>query len=184
MARVPLHSLPGAQTHEMRGAGIEVRPLTRDDIGWATEVLERHLGGRHQARRGEVIDVLEGDGLVAWRGERRVGLLTSRPDGPGRVELAALLAVDPGSGVGSALVAELVEQARAGGAHEIRVTTTNDNLTALAFYQRRGFRLVELRAGAVDDARRTVKPSIAEIADNGLPIRDELELSLGLADAG
>jgi ribosomal protein S18 acetylase RimI-like enzyme len=27
----------------------------------------------------------------------------------------------------------------------LRVTTTNDNLDALRFYQRRGFRLVELR---------------------------------------
>ena len=31
--------------------------------------------------------------------------------------------------------------------------TTNDNLAALHFYQRRGFRLADLRPGAVDEAR-------------------------------
>ncbi len=36
---------------------------------------------------------------------------------------------------------------------EVRLTTTNDNVDALRFYQRRGFRLAELRPGAVDQAR-------------------------------
>jgi ribosomal protein S18 acetylase RimI-like enzyme len=164
----------------MRDAEIQVRPLTPADGAWAGEVLERDLGGRRQARRGEMIDVLDGDGLVAWRGDRRVGVLTSRPDGAGRIELAALVTIERGSGVGSALVEELVTRATAAGVREIRVTTTNDNVTALAFYQRRGFRLAELRVGAVDASRRSLKPTIGEVAENGLPIRDELELALSL----
>jgi ribosomal protein S18 acetylase RimI-like enzyme len=164
----------------MRDADIQVRQVTTADVHWAAEVLERDLGGRRQARRGDLIDVLDRDGLVAWREDRRVGLLTSRPDGAGRIELAALVAIQRGTGVGSALVDELIARAEAGGVREIRVTTTNDNVTALAFYQRRGFRLVELRAGAVEASRLGLKPSIAEIADNGIPIRDELELSLPL----
>ena len=162
---------------------LEVRRLTSDDVEWATAALEAGLGGRLQARRGELIDVLDGDGLVAWRTQRRAGVLTHRPDGDRRVELSALLAVDRGAGVGAALVRALVELARAAGATEIRVTTTNDNVTALAFYQRLGFRLVELRAGAVDAARRDLKPAIGRTAANGIPMRDELELSLDLRAA-
>jgi len=56
------------------------------------------------------------------------------------------------------------------------VLTTNDNLDALRFYQRRGFRLARLRAGAVDDARRTLKPEIPVAGDHGIRIRDELIL--------
>jgi len=159
---------------------VRVEDLTDRDLAWAAEVLERDLGGRRQARRGELIDVLDGDGLVAWGGDTPIGLLTSRPDGPGRIELAALVAVERDSGVGSALVEALIARAKAAGVREIRVTTTNDNVTALAFYQRRGFRLAELRAGAVDESRRSLKPSITDIAENGLPIRDELELALRL----
>jgi len=58
--------------------------------------------------------------------------------------------------------------------------TTNDNLRALGFYQRRGFRLASLRPGAVDEARRTLKPEIPEIGDDGIPIRDELDLEMDL----
>ena len=159
---------------------VSVRELVPDDLEWVAELLGGGLSGGLQARRGELIDVLADDGLVAERGGRRVGLLTHRSDGPGRVEISALLAVEPGGGVGSALVRALVPIAREAGAAEIRVTTTNDNLSALAFYQRRGFRLVELRAGAVDESRRTLKPSIPETGADELPLRDELELSLEL----
>ena len=58
--------------------------------------------------------------------------------------------------------------------------TTNDNLRALGIYQRRGMRLVALRAGAMDEARRTLKPELAEIGNDGIPLRDELELELQL----
>jgi hypothetical protein len=54
---------------------------------------------------------------------------------------------------------------------------TNDNVEALRFYQRKGFRLRALRAGAVDEARRSLKPTIPETND-GICIRDELELVL------
>ena len=51
---------------------------------------------------------------------------------------------------------------------------------ALRFYQRRGLRLSALRVGAVDEARRTLKPEIGEVGSDRIPIRDELELELQL----
>jgi hypothetical protein len=56
------------------------------------------------------------------------------------------------------------------------LVTTNDNLDAPRFYQRRGFVISEFRRGALDNARRTLKPQIASVGDYGIPIRDELEL--------
>jgi ribosomal protein S18 acetylase RimI-like enzyme len=157
-----------------------VRPLTPDDLDWATATLAAGLGSRLQARRGDLIDVLADDGLVAERDDERVGLLTWRADGPGRMEITALLATERRTGVGSALVGAVVDIARLAAVREIRVTTTNDNLGAMAFYQRLGFRLVELRAGAVDEARRTIKPSMPPTGEDGLPLHDELELSLAI----
>jgi len=72
-----------------------------------------------------------------------------------------------------------VERLRAHGVHRLWVTTTNDNLSALAFYQKRGFHLRHLRPGAVDETRR-IKPSIPPVAGNGIPIRDEIELCRNL----
>jgi hypothetical protein len=53
--------------------------------------------------------------------------------------------------------------------------TTNDNLEALRFYQRRGFVLVALHAGAIAESRR-LKPAIPLAGRYGIAIRDEIEL--------
>ena len=164
-----------------RPVGLRIRPyLAERDEGWAAKLLGEDLAGRLQARRGEIVDVLDGDGLIAELDDRPVGLLTFRPDAPTTLELAALAVVEPGQGIGSALVEALLDEAGRRGVRRVWVVTTNDNLDALRLYQRRGFRIVELRAGAVDRARSELKPSIGEVADNGIPIRDELELAIDL----
>src|SRR5438552_1445109 len=84
----------------VRPGRIAVRPLEREGVACASDALAVELGGRLQARRSELIDVLADQGFVDWLSARRVGLLTHRPDGPARIELSALLAVDRGRGVG------------------------------------------------------------------------------------
>ena len=56
------------------------------------------------------------------------------------------------------------------------VITTNDNIDALRFYQRRGFCLVCVHRGAVDRSRASLKPEIPLAGNYGIPLRDELEL--------
>ena len=80
------------------------------------------------------------------------------------------------NGVGTALLAEVEQIARAAGCTRLWLITTNDNVDALRFYQRRGFRLAALRPGAVDDSRARLKPEIPEVGDHGIALRDELEL--------
>ena len=59
--------------------------------------------------------------------------------------------------------------------------TTNDNLEAIRFYQRRGYRIAAIDPGAIDRARR-MKPSIPFIGCYGIPTRDELTLVKNLAE--
>jgi GNAT superfamily N-acetyltransferase len=158
---------------------VRIRPWDPvQDVGWATDVLETGLAGRRQARRGEIVDVLDGEAWIAELGDRRVGIIATRPDGPDTVELAALVVIEPDRGIGSALIDSMLEAVRPRGTHRIWVVTTNDNLAALRLYQRRGFRIAAVRLGAVDHARATLKPGIPEIAANGIPIRDEIELEI------
>ena len=101
-----------------------------------------------------------------------VGLLTYRVDAEA-IELTAVAAEPRGRGTGTALVEALIDLAPAVGASRIWLVTTNDNLDALAFYQRRGFRLSDLRVGAVDEARRTLKPAIPVIGEHGIEMHDD-----------
>ena len=100
----------------------------------------------------------------------------------GECELAFIGSLERHRGTGTALLnalrGEVADCAR------IWLVTTNDNLEALRFYQRRGFVLSGLRLGAVDDSRRRLKPQISAIGSFGIPLRDELELELRLRRSG
>jgi len=159
-------------------AAIEVRPLEDADRHWAREFLRAH-GSEVVAVHGELIAPTELPGLVAWQGEDRVALLTYRLE-PGACEVVSLHSGREGIGAGTALLGEAARVARAAGCARLWLITSNDNTHAFRFYQRRGFRLAAARPGAVDELRRTLKPAIPETGNDGIPIRDELELELPL----
>jgi hypothetical protein len=127
---------------------------------------------------GESIDPASLPALIA---DDRRGLLTWRRLGDD-AELVTINAIPPGQGTGTALLEALVEHLRAEGCARLWLTTTNDNLGALRFYMRRGFRLAHVRFGGVDQAR-TLKPSIPLQGQDGIPRHDELDL-VRLIDAG
>jgi hypothetical protein len=108
---------------------------------------------------------------VAERDDPPVGVVLWTTEGD-TTELTYLWALEPGTGVGTALVDGMLRRVRP----PIWLVTTNDNVDALRFYQRKGFRLLALRPGAGDTAR-ALKPTIPAASD-GIPIRDELELVL------
>jgi ribosomal protein S18 acetylase RimI-like enzyme len=128
--------------------------------------------------RGGVWKPAELPGFAAFEDERCVGLVTYELDGEA-CEIVTIDALEESRGIGTALLDAVVGAARKAGCSRVQLLTTNNNLRALAFYQKRGFRLVGLVPGAIDE-ERSVKPSIPLVDSAGLPIRDELHLELAL----
>jgi GNAT superfamily N-acetyltransferase len=156
---------------------LPVREKTAADQPWIEGLLRERWGGTVVVVHGARFDAAALPALVA--GDRQ-GLATYCIDGEG--ELVTLDALRPRRGVGTALLGELVRRLSASGISTLRVTTTNDNLDALRFYQRRGFRLARLRCGALDETRR-LKPAIPATGAYGIPLRDEIELRLDLSSS-
>jgi ribosomal protein S18 acetylase RimI-like enzyme len=151
---------------------VNVRALDPADLAWAETFLDEEMGGRHQARLGELIDVLALPGLVVEDDGEPVGLLTYRR-ADGECEIAIIAAASRQRGVGTALIQSLCDVVD----EPVWLVTTNDNIDALRFYQRRGFRLRALHVGGVDAARQ-LKPQIGVVGEYDIPRRDELELWL------
>lgn len=153
-----------------------IRPFAEDQVTEAERLIDDVLGSRLQARLDEVIDVLDRPGFGAWAGDRLVGIATYAVDGPA-AEIAALGVAEAhrGDGLAGRLLDAVITEITARGVDRVWVVTTNDNLAALAVYQRHGFRLVEIRPGAIDRAR-ALKPTIPEIGQNGIPMHDEIVL--------
>jgi ribosomal protein S18 acetylase RimI-like enzyme len=157
---------------------IVVRALGESDRGWAGRFL-RAAGSEVVAAHGMLLRPLELPALVAVDGEDRIALLTHRIE-DGECEVVTLHSDREGVGAGTALLEAAEREARASACRRLWLITTNDNLHALRFYQRRGFRLAAVRPGAVDESRRTLKPEIPLTGDGDIPIRDEIELELRL----
>jgi GNAT superfamily N-acetyltransferase len=144
--------------------------------------VERFLAERHSARvarLGRLEDSLAHPALVAEQDGRLAGVLTYIL-GAGSCEVLTLHAAERKAGVGTSLLRAVEEVAASAGCSRLWLITTNDNLDALRFYQRRGFRLAALNAGAVDDARARLKPEIPRTGEHGIDLRDELVLEKDL----
>jgi N-acetylglutamate synthase-like GNAT family acetyltransferase len=153
---------------------IVVRPAGAADRDWIERFLTDNASLR-VARRGELLRPLDHPMLIAGRDGRPVGLLTYIVD-DSACEILTLHTAQRWSGVGTALLDAVVNLATSLGCRTLWLITTNDNLDAMRFCQRRGFRIRDLRPGAVDDARRTIKPEIPATGEYGIPIRDEIHL--------
>jgi ribosomal protein S18 acetylase RimI-like enzyme len=159
---------------------VDVREVRDDERAWLRATIEARWGDEIAVGRGRVWMLHELPALVAVddSGER-VGVATYVVEGV-VAELVSIDALRADAGVGRQLLDAVAATARAAGAERLLVMTTNDNLVALRFYQRNGFRLTELRPGAVDEARAILKPSIPETGNDGIPLRDEIDLVLEL----
>jgi GNAT superfamily N-acetyltransferase len=158
---------------------VRVRAAEADDRDWLESFLAEHNSLR-AARRGELVNSLDHPMLIAETDAGQPAGLLTYIERDGDCEIFTLHAVRQWAGAGSALIAAIRDLAASHDCRRLWVVTTNDNVDALRFYQRRGFRLAALRPGAVDESRRTLKPEIPAIGDHGIPLRDELELEIRL----
>jgi GNAT superfamily N-acetyltransferase len=164
-------------THETTLDGLGIRAASAADRAAIAGVLRSSWGATSIAVHDSVYAGDELPALIAERHGEIVGLLTHTTSNADGLEVVTLDALRRRSGIGSALMDAAVEVAREQGARRLWLVTTNDNLDALRFYQRRGLRIVAVDAGAVDRAR-TRKPSIPWVGEYGIALHDELTLEL------
>jgi len=153
---------------------VEIRPLSAADVPEVRQWWREHWGGDTMMMHGEVVHTDSLEGFAAEEQGRWVGLVTFRIE-RGECEITSLDSLQERKGTGTRLMQQAIQKAREAGCRRLRLTTTNDNLNALGFYQKMGFVLAVLRRNALDEARK-VKPGIPLVGRNGIPLRDEIEL--------
>ncbi len=164
-------------------AAPQIGPLNEADRAWARAYILEQWGSDVMAVSGELFHPHEHDGFVARVDGVPAGLLTYRLNPPGSFEVTSLTASPRLRGVGTALMKAAAAEARRAGCHRLWLVTTNDNVDALRFYQRRGLRMVALRPRALNGARG-LKPDIPMVGNYGIPLRDEIELEMPLEPPG
>jgi len=153
---------------------VMVREASPADRVKALELFKRDFGPAQLVAYGEAISLDEAAALVAETDGEIAGALAWRPF-DGALHILAL-ATDPmwqRAGVGGHLVAEAELLARRHNWPRAIVTITNDNLPALYFYQRRGYRLSAILRDSISAHTRDAKA----VGFAGIPILDEIQLA-------
>lgn len=129
--------------------------------------------------RGKVIDGTKLDGFIALKDDEIIGLITYMIES-NECEICSLNSFIENKGIGTALINKVKEYAKKNKCTRIKLITINDNIRGLEFYQKRGFVFSNLFKNSIEEYSRKLKPQIPLYADNGLPIRDEIELEMNI----
>ncbi len=156
----------------------QIASINKQDQNEILKIVANFWGDETIICHNEIFHTSDLEGLKAVDKNKIIGILHYRITDD-TCEILTLASLRENQGVGSALLKALEQIAREAGCQKLCLITTNDNLHALGFYQRRGFHLVALYLGQLKISRR-FKPTITEIGLNNIPLRDELRLEKDL----
>ncbi|PFA62981.1 GNAT family N-acetyltransferase [Bacillus sp. AFS015802] len=140
-----------------------------------------HWGSREMVISSGIYDCAALDGFAVLTEDNVIiGLITYVVKGE-ECEIISLDSLEERQGIGTALMKKVEQVAAGNRCKRITLITTNDNLQALKFYQKRGFMISHIHRFAVEKARQ-IKPEIPLIGNDGIPIRDEIELEKGVSE--
>ena len=160
-------------------ASYKVKRIIEKDIPWIKQRSLEEWGGEYCVFLGRKF-YLEAFPAFYLKDafHKRVGFITYEIKGQ-ICEIMTLNAFIKFRGIGSRLLDRVIEESKSLALKKIIVRTTNDNLDALRFYQRKGFTISHFFPNALE-ADRKQKPAISMIGDYGIMRRDAIELEYNI----
>lgn len=157
---------------------MDIKIISSENRNQINEFIMSHWFSTDMVVRGEIVDMRLIDGFVMYDNEEIIGLVTYRVKAS-ECEIMSLDSLMERQGTGTVLLNKVIEAARGENCSKVKLITTNDNINALGFYQKRGFDMVNLYYNALNDSRK-LKPSIPLIGDFGIPLMHEIEFEMNL----
>lgn len=142
------------------------------------EFIEQHWCTTTMIIRGKEIDMTKTEGFYFSKGEDIIGLITYIVY-ENILEVTSLDSLQENQGIGCKLLDAVIYEAKNRRLQKIVLITTNDNINAIRFYQKRGFDMVRLYHNALNISRK-MKPEIPLIGENSIPLRHEIEFELSI----
>ena len=157
-----------------------IRALSPSDPDWVRKFIIEHWGAEEVVAHGDVAQPAQLPGFACILHNEIIGLVTYRIL-KSECEIISLDSLKPQNGIWTALIEAITHIAVEKNCTKLWLVTTNDNLLALGFYQRRGFKIAAVYPDAVTEARK-IKPSIPLVGLEGIPLTDEIVLEKKLPD--
>ena len=148
--------------------------------------VEKFIAGEFHSKyavsKGKKVDASLLPRFLALDGKKKlVGLASYQVNKSKKsCELVVIIVRNHGKGLGTRLIHRVEKAAREKGCGKVWLITTNDNLEAISFYTKRGYRLTEIHLNAMEISRK-LKPQIPKIGRYGIPLMDEWEFTKELS---
>ena len=157
---------------------MNIEIITPQNRARINDFIARHWFTTTMIIRGQAVDMTAVDGLFVLEDDKIAALVTYVQHGD-TLEITSLDSLREGRGLGTMLIRKVVDIAKELNCRRVAVITTNDNINAIRFYQRRGFDMARLYRNAMDVSRK-LKPEIPLIGEHGIPLRHEIEFEFVL----
>nr|WP_274893989.1 GNAT family N-acetyltransferase [Thermoanaerobacterium sp. R66] len=158
---------------------MHIKPISIDDRQRVNHFIRSRWFSTEMVVGGEIVDMTKLEGFIAHEKDEIIGLVTYRIK-DSECEIVSLDSLKENQGIGTALLNKIIQEAINKKCTKIKLVTTNDNINAIRFYQKRGFDMVKIHLNAVDAARK-LKPSIPLLGNYGIPIKHEIEFEMNLS---
>lgn len=153
---------------------MEIKEINIYNRNIINTIMINNWGATEIILRNKIIDGTKSKGFIAEDNNKMVGFLLYDINDD-ICEIIALYSFIEKKGIGTFLLNKIKEIATLKKCERIVVITTNDNLIALKFYQKRGFFLSKLYCNVFDNIRK-IKPNLPKLGENNIPLNDEIEL--------
>lgn len=153
---------------------MEIVSITPGNRSVINGFLMKHWYSTDMVVCGEKIDMTKLEGLAAFSQGEITALITYRIKPDHICEIISLDSLNENRGTATKLLQKVFDIARTCSCKAVKVMSTNDNLKAIGFYQKRGFDMIKLHYNSVENSRK-IKPEIPFLGEYGIPLRHELE---------
>lgn len=161
-----------------QGATLSIQAINREYREAVNKILKDEWGCPPSISRGKAIDTTILPGFISLSENKINGVVTYNIENS-ECEIVTLNSFEENKGIGTALICMVITAAKEKCCNRIWLITTNDDVGAIRFYQKKGFDLVAAHINAID-ASRKLKPSIPLIGMHNIPIKHELEFEMRL----
>lgn len=155
---------------------MELQEINEEFRSAVNEILRDEWNCPPLISRGKIIDTTILPGFLIIEDEIIKGFITYRLASD-ECEIATLNSFEENRGIGTALIKAVLDISEKNSCRRLWLITTNDNINAIRFYQKKGFELKAAHINAIELSRK-LKPSIPLIGMDNIPIKHELEFEI------
>jgi GNAT superfamily N-acetyltransferase len=146
---------------------------TQNDFKAVSDIIKR-WGSDILVTRGIAYRANDLDGVLVYENSKIIGLGLYKIKND--CEIILLETFIQNKGIGTRIIERIKEIAKTKFCKRIWLITSNENINAIKFYQKRGLHISNIYLNAMEEARK-LKPEIPKFS-NRIEIRDEIEFEI------